>query len=135
MRKYKDASEIQEQLRYCTGTQSYHRISPFARKVVATDGVVQMAQLCGAFWLASDIALHSQSIAKKHEDGKYFQAWKFTAKDRKGTLVGTDGNGNVYQTEEYDMTDFPLDEIDIWVEPTYMESEGEILVMMLPTEH
>ena len=130
-----NATEIKNQLAQCTGTTKYHRINPFYRKTVLSDGVATMADICKADWLASDICMYATELAKKHEDARYFQTWELTVKDGKGVLVGGDGNGKVYESHEYSYTDFPLDEITLWVEPSYMESEGHLLVVLLPNEH
>lgn len=132
-----DAFEIQKELNQFCGTQAYHRLSPFFRKVVGTDGVVEMAKLCKANWLVSDIAMLISMNLKDNEEAKYFQSWKLTVKDNQATLVCEDGNGGIlYQSEDHTnfYTDFPLEEITLWVEPTYMEGEGNLFVVMLPNE-
>nr|WP_283808573.1 DUF6876 family protein [Bradyrhizobium japonicum] len=41
-------------------------------------------------------------------------------------LTCDDGNGNIVHSERLDRTDFPLDEVDLWVEGN---------VILLPSEH
>jgi hypothetical protein len=50
---------------------------------------------------------------------------------RKAILTMTDGNrSKPIITQEFDYTDFPLDEIDVW-----LVASGSTWVMLLPSEY
>lgn len=98
------------------------------RNVLMTDGVRFVAEQAGAHWLTDKIAT-LQYLSKVKAEA--FQAWTLKVKDSKATLSCDDGNGNIVYSEEITFTDFPLDEITIWVEPM---SETEVCIL-LPSEH
>lgn len=109
-----------------TGTETWYRHN-LARKVIYTDGVKYLADHAGAYWLIDKIAIAQQFEPKLK--GEEFQCWKLRVKDSKATLTCDDGNGHVLLSEEITYTDFPLAEIDLWVEV------GEAPCILLPSEH
>jgi len=125
-----------------TGTDTWFRHG-LARKVLYTQGVQYMAEQAGAYWLVDKIAILNGFPAGPHDDpgvtklqAEPFQAWKLK-RDAEGDgawLTVTDGGKaggdpvEVYR-ERIEFTDFPLDEIDLWVEV------GECPVILLPSEH
>jgi hypothetical protein len=114
-----DASDLMQ----FTGSQEYFRHG-LNRKVIYTEGVQFMAERAGAYWLIDEIALAQRYDQRvKKED---FQCWKLKVTTNTAMLTCDDGNGKVVFSKHIDFTDFPLDEIDLWVEG------GTIL---LPSEH
>lgn len=105
-----------------TGTDHYYRHG-LCRNITYTDGVKYVAETAGAYWLIDKIATNQLEPKIRREE---FQAWKLRVNDSAGVLTCDDGNGNIVHSEEITFTDFPLDEIDLWVEGT---------VILLPSEH
>lgn len=116
-----------------TGTDIWFRHS-LARNVVYTEGVKYMADKAGAHWLVDKIATINAPYGIEQVRAEPFQAWKLKVTGNTAILTATDGGkeGNdpkeIYR-EEITYTDFPLDEIDLWVEV------GECPVILLPSEH
>lgn len=134
----KPAQEILDGLGAYYGTESYHRFNPAIPFVVMTDGAKYVADECGAYWLMTLIG----AAQLKSEVGREpFQCWTLKKTGpTSATLKATDGGadedaeGNaIYKIlvdEVLDYTDFPLDEITLWVE------DGEnVKVILLPSEH
>lgn len=112
--------ELQSNLTQFTGTDGYHKFNLFTR-LVATDGVIYLAEAAGCFWLL-DILASVQSMPEIRKQD--MQVLKF---DLATKLVRIEnGNKKVLYTQQIDATDFPLDEIEIWVQ------NG---VVYLPSEH
>jgi hypothetical protein len=110
-------------LRQFTGTDQWYRHS-LNRNVLYTDGVQYLAEHAGAYWLIDEIA-----IAQRYETrvkAEEFQSWKLVVTNSTATLSCDDGNGNVVFSKHIEFTDFPLPEIELWVEGN---------VILLPSEH
>ena len=121
-----NAEELRSALAYHCGSETVVRHS--SRRIVLTEGVVEMRELAQAYWLVDAIASHQ--IAAKVRTMP-FQVWTLRAVGAEGTarLTLTDGNGGknvVSQRIEY--TDFPLDKVgfSLWL------VQG---VLMLPGEY
>lgn len=105
-----------------TGTDNYYRHT-LCRSVTYTDGVKYLAEKAGAYWLIEKVATNQLEAKIRREE---FQSWKLKVTDGAAVLTCDDGDGNIVHREEITFTDFPLDEIDLWVE------NG---VILLPSEH
>jgi hypothetical protein len=126
----KTAAEILSELKQCIGTSKYIKSNIFPG-LVFTDGVNTLRQSADAFWLVDAIASY-----KRKEP---FQIWKLeVCKDKTAVLTmqeDTDEPFLVQQKIHY--TDFPLDEIKLYVEEGgygTMEKWTPCLVLMLPNE-
>ena len=104
--------------------------------MVYTDGVKLMAEMCDAWWLLDAIASY-QSRCMKDKSLRRMQFWNLTVKDGTAVLKCERDADDVFLTQEIQFTDFPLQKIEIWLEPgeTSM-GDGPQLVMvaMLPSE-
>ncbi|UGY13760.1 hypothetical protein HAP48_0035090 [Bradyrhizobium septentrionale] len=110
-------------LKQFTGAGQWFRHS-LMRSMVYTEGVQYLAETGGAYWLVDKVATLQLEPKVKAED---FQSWTLkVAQDRTAVLTCDDGNGNVVHSETIDWTDFPLDEVELWVEGN---------VILLPSEH
>lgn len=114
----------QGDLAHFTGTDQWYRHG-LNRSMLYTDGVQYLAEKGGAYWLLDKIATLQLEPKIRREE---FQVWRLTVADNRARLTCDDGNDNspVIYSEDIDFTDFPLDEITIWVEGN---------VMLLPSEH
>ena len=120
----KTKSEIEQGLAQFSGTEEYHKFSPLSR-LVATDGVKWLAESAEAYWLLDAIASYQQKCSKDAML-RDFQAWTLTVKDGTATLKCERDTGDKKPIrQEIEYTDFPLDEVKLYVE------NG---VVMLPNE-
>ena len=108
-----------ENLMQFIGTEQYWNVMGFR----VTDGVKFLMDN-GASWLITDIISYQYD---KKIGSRSFQVWKLKVKDNKGVLeMREDSDLPVVVRQEYGYTDFPLDEIEIWV------VDG---VVLLPSEY
>jgi hypothetical protein len=129
--KAKRALEIRNSLAHFNGTEQWFRHS-LMRNVLYTEGVQYLAEQAEAYWLIDKIASMQLEPMIAAEP---FQAWKLAlTSDNKAVLTCTDGGKlgdepELLHKEHITFTDFPLDEIELWVE------KGEHIVILLPGEH
>ncbi len=107
-----------------TGTENYYRHS-FVRTIFYTDGIKYLAENAAAYWLIDEIAF-LQMLPKI--ENQEFQIWQLIVNLAKNTCVLSceDGNSNVLFSKKIFFTDFPLDEIKIYLVNN---------VMLLPSEY
>lgn len=129
----------QSDLRQFSGTQQLHKASILAHGSVVTDGVKFVADTAGAYWLIDMIMSHHMTNSKlRVRDERYF--WKLKKTDQGWSCICTDGGkGKAPVTlarQDFEYSDFPLDEIDIDSYP-YYNSEGNQTgwILMLPSEN
>ena len=95
-----------------TGSTFVYR-HPLAREIVYTEGVQYVAEHGGAYWLIDEIVINQANPAVAAED---FQVWRLAvAADKTATLRCGDGNDRMVFTKHLDFTDFPLDEICLYL--------------------
>ena len=132
-------AEIENGLAGFTGTEEYHRINLLFPHFVLTDGAYWLAQKAECFWLFEAIASHQpkcQLDAKLRD----MQFWTLTkhfsgSSQQTATLKCERDTGDKHPiVQEIPFTDFPLDEIKIWVAPTETE-KGLVMVALLPSEY
>ena len=116
-----------DDLRQFTGTTQWfrHSINP---AVLYTEGAQYLAEHAGAYWLLDEIAI-AQRYERKLKD-QPFQCWKLTVTNSTATLACTDGNDRTLFAKHIEYTDFPLPEIELFV-----EGDGDVNVILLPSEH
>jgi len=132
-------AEILSQLAHCNYTEGYrfNALSKAAR-VVYTDGVKRMMELCEAYWLF-DLILSYQYKAKNNPMLREFQVWELKVADRSAVVTCKDGNYDkpIFK-QEIEFTDFPLSEMKVYLEQGWSSfgdnNPGEVLVAMLPSE-
>ncbi|MBW3011393.1 hypothetical protein KY326_04195 [Candidatus Woesearchaeota archaeon] len=115
-----------EELTGFTGTEKYHRLT--IGPLLGTDGVAYLAQKANCFWLIDAIASYQEELS---EEG--FQVWFLRKTGSKAVLTCHSDydskNPDKYPalvTQNIEYTDFPLDEIKLYVQ------NG---VVMLPSEY
>lgn len=117
--------EILQTLPNFYGTENYHRWSAMFPNFVLTDGAKYIADSCGAYWLMDAIASHRASY--RHEDLVVARLIKF---DHGWKLRLEDGNDNIQVTQNIKFSDFPLDEIKL-----YLVKGVDLWVIGLPSEY
>jgi len=151
-KRNKLAEELESNLPHFTGTEEYHRIRyPWLRKdFLITDGAKYLADKAAAYWLIDIIASYqlNKKVATEgfqtwmlyvnHGEAAYEQplptcipTWKQSARVNEALVTCDDGNKHILVTQEIPSTDFPLDEIQLYV--TNNDYNG--IVVMLPSEY
>jgi hypothetical protein len=132
----KTKDEIETGLAHCIGTEKY--IKHWTGALVFTDGVDFLRQAADCFWLVDAIA----SYQPEHKD-KTFQLWELKVTeedgDRKAVLtMREDSDRPALVTQKFYTTNFPLDEIKLYVElggfGTCAEDWTPAMVLMVPSE-
>ena len=95
--------------------------------LIFTDGIKYLAEKGKAYWLL-DIVASYQSQLKRNERTRYFQIWILKKNDDNSAVVTCQEDSGIKPviTQKIPYTDFPLDEIKLYVE------NG---VLLLPSEH
>lgn len=109
-------SEIQAGLAHFCGTESWHQAGFLFPNMFYTDGVKYLADKCDAYWLIDAICSH-QPEAQKDEMLRYEQYWTLKKEDDKWVLICNRDIGDEAFRQVIGFSDFPLDEIEIWVGP------------------
>ena len=124
--------EITQGLSNFHGTEKYHRFSILFPKMVLTDGAKWLGDNAECFWLFDAIASH-QKQAMKDPMLKEMQFWTLKVNsDKTATLICERDTDDVAITQKIEHTDFPLEEIKIWVAPSGDENS---YTLYLPSEH
>ena len=117
--------EILQTLPNFYGTENYHRWSAMFPNFVLTDGAKYIAEFCGAYWLMDAIASHRARYA--HET---FLAVTLKRVRSNWVLYITDGDENTLARQFIEFSDFPLDEIKLFI-----VTQEDLWVIMLPSEY
>ena len=103
---YKDKVKLQNGLNQCIGTSQY--LLHWARQLKFTDGIKFLADNAGAYWLIDAIASYQRK--------EPFQLWQLKVKDSKAVLTMKEDSGEpTLVKQEITYTDFPLDEITLYL--------------------
>lgn len=105
-----------------TGTEHYYNYLG----IKLTDGVKYLAEIGGAFWFLDIICSYQ---ANKNIKAKHFQVWMLKVDLEKKTGIVTmkeDTGMPDLVTQNLEYTDFPLDEITLWL------IDG---ILILPSEY
>jgi len=128
----KSIKEIQAILDNAHGSLRYHKISTFPGAAIATDGVAAFAQAAECFWLLDAI----NSYQHKKELDPFLQVWSLKAfgedSKREAVLQYVDDDKNVIIEQFFENTDFPLEEITLWV---MAGGPNGSKVLLLPSEY
>lgn len=125
--------ELQAGLAQFTGTETWYRYR-LGQVILAyyTDGIKYLADHAECYWLLTEIVVAQTEVNISTEP---FQVWNLRIdENHRATLCCEDGNNTILLTKAIPFTDFPLREIDIWVE--YGEIEGAYKpILLLSSEH
>jgi hypothetical protein len=117
-----------------TGTQQYYRLFP---NFLLTEGAHYVAEACQAYWLFDLIASHQHNPKIANDPLlQAIQFWTLDVEEGQGRLRCEWDLGQVVLTQEIPYTDFPLAQIQIWVQGSTGIEVGKMLqVAMLPSEY
>lgn len=121
----KTAPEIQAELVQFSGTENYYR---HWLGFLYTDGVKWLCDNARCYWLIDTIMAYQRDpLVTKDPALQEHQFWRLHVNpDRSATLYCDRDTGNTAFSHKVELTDFPLDEVDLWM-------EGGVLI--LPGEH
>src|SRR5262249_38957953 len=91
------------------GTEKYYRY----QSLLLTDGTYYLAENAGCFWLMDVIWSHA--MENRWFGKEDFVTCKLTVQDNVGDVVFDDGNGNILVTQQVPFTDFPMEEIQLYI--------------------
>lgn len=126
MKKMELKNEIKKTLPFFTGTEEWTKHSPLL-PLIYTDGVCYLAETAQCYWLIDIVAslyAHPYKIIEKNE----FISITLKTDLEKCSAVFTadDGNNTVLYTQIIPYTDFPLEEIKMFLTDN---------VLLLPSEN
>lgn len=125
----KSQDQIKFSLRQFTGSSTFTKFSPLFPNVVLTEGAEYLADECGAYWLMDMIASHILSVPKDET----FTIAQLTVNPMNKaffTLADDSPATKIYANQSISYTDFPLDEVKL-----YVIREGDEWVILLPSEY
>lgn len=117
-------SALEAGLRMHTGTSRWFR--HWLRQFTYTEGVQHLAQAqeASAYWLLDLIGSRNMEPALLGEE---FIVWKLKVHpDQSAVAIAEDGNGRELSRQEIPWTDFPLDEVTLYLTDR---------VLLLPSEY
>ena len=120
-----DKDQLLEALRNFYGTEHYYRHMP---GLVITDGVKFLADEAGAYWLLDMVWSHMPSIPKS--EGFVLVTLKKSGRSAVFQMQDDDPPQNVYAAQEIAYTNFPLDEIRM-----YLIRDESGFVLLLQAEY
>jgi len=109
-----NSTQLKQDLSRFTGTENYWKGK--LHKIKYTDGIKFLHENAECYWLIDlvDSAQISKSIVD-YLKKDYFQSIELKVLDNVGTFEITDGNSNVLYAQRIEFTDFPLDEIKLYL--------------------
>ena len=123
-------NNLEYELSCFCGTEEYHRWSGIFRRHVLTDGVKYLADQAGAYWLMDLIASYQCESRMRRNT---FQCWtlKVDLKTQKAVVACDNGNGKILAEQKIEYTDFPLEEITLYL----IDDAGQYAIILLPNEY
>ena len=123
----KTKDEILANLPNFYGSENYYALSPLFRSFVLTDGARYLADAAGAWWLMDAVASHLGS----YRDEDFVVAKLLRAKASNAWILRLeDGNDEVLADQIIEYSDFPLDEITL-----YVIAQDDRWIVLLPSEY
>ena len=123
----KTREEILQELPNFYGTENYFRLSPLFRTFVLTDGAKYLADAAGAWWLMDAIASH---LGSYRDEGFVVAKLQRATATNGWVLRLEDGNDGLLADQLIEFSDFPLDEITL-----YVIQQDDLRVILLPSEY
>ena len=122
-----NSNNLEQELRQFTGTEDYTRWSALFRNFVLTDGALYLAENAGAFWLMDAIASH---LGSYKNEGFVVAHLCMIGSTGKWSLLLEDGNDNTLAEQTIEFSDFPLEEITL-----YVIQQDDLWVILLTSEY
>jgi len=120
--------EIKEGLQHFHGSEMLFQIPLLKTKF--TDGIKYLANAAECFWLVTDSSVIAKSLMDKSRfitiDFRKFSEEEKEALGYEASIDYSDGNGHIFETHKYHITDFPLEELRLF----FVDN-----TLMLPSEY
>ena len=121
-----EKEELRSALKQFTGTMIWYKHSLF-QKYTYTEGVKFLCENAGCYWLLDKILIHQLFTHPLKDLDLDRQFWTLTvAEDNAGILTCYRDSDEPVFSEELSFTDFPLEEISLWLLNN---------VLLLPSEY
>lgn len=121
-------NKIKAELQQFIGSETFYKIPLIGTKF--TDGIKYLADAAECFWLVTDASVIAKSLMSKSYfitvDFKRLSEKERAEKQCEALINYSDGNGIIYETHRYNVTDFPLDELRLF----FVDN-----TLMLPSEY
>lgn len=106
----KTRKEIFNELAQFHGTENYYK---HQMGFIYTDGIKFLAEATESYWFLDIVGSYQFEKKIKQEE---FQVYHLKVnEDHTAEVIISDGNDNILGTQSIPYTDFPLDEIKIWL--------------------
>lgn len=116
------------ELQHFYGSELCYKIPLLGIKI--TESINYFANATECFWLITDVSVIAKNLSKKSQfitiDFKRLSEKKKLKMQCEAVINYSDGNGNIFETHKYNITDFPLDELRLF----YVNG-----ILMLPSEY
>ena len=125
------ADKLHNAIAQAIGTQSYHK--HWLPGILYTDGVAEVAEIAGAYWLIDAIASYQgEKQVKQDRMLQEFQLWTLDVdlERSSGILRLLRDTDDPVLEQKIEYTDFPIAQIKLYCEPT-----GRGWLILLPSEH
>lgn len=128
MKTYEEIKAIMDN---ATGTANYHRVNPFYRFVLATDGVLTVLEQAKCFWLFDVVGSYYPQM-KAIEDSFFVATLEVKKSSAKFKITHEDLQGNdiIVAKQAIDFTDLPDGDYKFFI-----CTQDEYYVVMCPSEY
>ena len=120
--------EISEGLQHFNGSEILFQIPLL--KTRFTNGIKYLANEAECFWLVTDASVIAKSLMNKSRfitiDFRKFSKEEMEVIGYEARIDYSDGNGHIFESHKYHITDFPLDELRLF----FVDN-----TLMLPSEY
>ncbi len=122
MKTQQEQEQILSELEQNDCSEEYHKI-PFS-SMVYTDGINDLINKCGCWWLISDIGILISNTPKLQKDFLICSI-KVNKDNSAEVTLKEDSNLKPIYKKTYDYTDFPLNEYEFYITNEVMLLKGE----------
>lgn len=119
--------ELERELAQFCGTENLYAIAMI--RTYYTDGIRFLAEQTNCFWLIIDSSIVARGLMNKSSfivvDFKKYTNRVRNVKYPEAIVTYSDGNGKEFYSQEYYITDFPLDELRLFFVDSTLMLPGE----------
>ena len=110
------AIEIKQGLQHFHGSELLYQI-PLIRTRY-TNGIKYLANAADCYWLVTDVSVIAKSLMNRSRfitvDFKKYTAEEAEINGYSAAITYSDGNGKTFEEHNYQVTDFPLEELRLF---------------------
>lgn len=109
-------NKLKAGLQHFIGSETFYKIPLIGTQF--TDGIKYLVDTAECFWLVTDASVIAKSLSHRSHfisiDFKRLSEKEREENQCEALINYSDGNGNIYETHRYHVTDFPLDELRLY---------------------